>query len=438
MNEKTNNSSFSNINKRFKTIEFLNNNNKTQVNSIRLRIRENNNNNKSKGKNTKTNISQKPEKNIIIKNESIINNLSKNNTKKNKPININSYNYRQNRKFRFSCTLTKRNTPNISKEKKEFNKIFLVEPPKIKSTHKEKKQSNSNTNHIEIKKNRPVKKFSFIKKRNDTLSLVKTTYNTIEKENKNINIDTDKTISTKFIKAQEKWKKNYFATVIQKIFRGYLFRNITLRKNVLKSNLNVYVKKMPKDRSLCKHNNKIKNRTTLFNIKNDNRLTHFYTDTFTEKIKDDLKSLSNNKTIKRYNSPKRDLKIKEIIIKKKKNYPIVNLNLNNYFYPKYFYDYNNYCYDLNNTLSIKYNYNKEKYWLKIKLYNKLREMIKHWMEISFKNKIIQSILKTRKTNMNNDNAKDIKSDDTYNTTYSLIEEKKINYFGNNFIEKIKK
>ena len=430
MNEKINNSSFSNINQRFKTIECLNNNNnKTQIKSIRFTIRENNNNNKSTGKNIKANISQKPEKHIIKKNESIISNLNKIITKKNKQNNINYYNYRQNRKFRFSCTLTKRNTPNISKEKKEFNKIFLVEPPKIKSTHKEKKQSNSNANHIEIKSKRPIKKFSFIKKRNVTLNLVKTTYNTVEKENKNINIniDTDKTISTKFIKAQEKWKKNYFATVIQKIFRGYLFRNVKLRKNVLKSNLNVYIKKMPKDRSLCKHNNKIKNRKTLFNIKNDNRLTHFYTDTFPEKIKDDL-NLSNNKTIKRYNSPKRNPKIKEIIIKKNKNYPVVNLNLNNYFYPKYFNDYNNYCYDLNNTLSIKYNYNKEKYWLKIKLYNKLREMIRHWMEISFKNKIIQFILKTRKTNMNNDNAKDIKSIDTYNTTYSLIEEKKNKLF----------
>ena len=72
--------------------------------------------------------------------------------------------------------------------------------------------------------------------------------------------DNNNGFSKKFIEAQNNWRKNYFAIVIQKIYRGYFFRknykNIpilihasTSRKNKKNENVNnvIYIKKKIKD-----------------------------------------------------------------------------------------------------------------------------------------------------------------------------------------------
>ncbi len=409
-----NNFSISNKNQKIKSFVFINNNNNPFSSIIRKKSKININ--KSNNKNSKTGDLYKQKKELA---DSSINNLCKVNTIR-KDNGINSYNFKKNKKSGLSCKLTKRNSPNISKDKKEFNKIIIIEPPKSnnnerKNTEENKKNTNARNNNIKKKKSN--QKISFIKKRNDPLILAKTQKST---GLKNVNVDDIGKITTKkFLKAQEKWKNDYFATVIQKIFRGYFYRKKIKDNKLLKKNFSIYIKKMPKDKSLCKHNNNKKN-MTLVNFRNNSRLIHTYTST--EKLKENISSLSNNNNmvIKRYNSPNKNPKIKEIIIKKKKNYPVVNLNLNNFFYPNYFYDYNNYyCNDVNKMITVinnKSNDNIEKYWQKIKLVGKLRKILLFWMNLSFKNKIIKSIIKTRKSILNNELIRDNKSDDTHSTT----------------------
>ena len=55
-----------------------------------------------------------------------------------------------------------------------------------------------------------------------------------ELKSENKTLDNNNGLSKKFIEAQNIWRKNYFATVIQKIYRGYYFR-----KNYNKSNINI-------------------------------------------------------------------------------------------------------------------------------------------------------------------------------------------------------
>jgi hypothetical protein len=418
------NYSISNINQKFKSFASINNSNNL-INSIKKKNKGNAaNKSNDNNKNTMTKISHTHKKDLI---ESSINNLCKINTIKKESI-INCYNYKKNKKSGLSCHLTKRNSPNISIEKKEFSKIVIIEPQKTNNNEKNKKEENKN-NSIEHKKNDIIKKksdkkISIIKKRNDVLIMAKTLKTAKQK-------NIDKIMTNKFLQAQEKWKNNYLATVIQKVFRGYSYRNKMRKKKLSNKNLSIYIKKMPKDKSLCKRKNK-KN-LTLINFRNNNKLIHTYTSS--ENLKENISSLSNNNMIiKRYNSPNKNPKIKEIIIKQKKNYPVVNLNLNNYFYPNYFYDYNNYyCNEMNKMITMlnDRNNNIEKYWQKIKLVGKLKKIIKFWLNISFKNKIIKSIIKTRKKITNKDCVKDYKSDDTHNTTNSLSEERRIIHFGMN-------
>ena len=48
-------------------------------------------------------------------------------------------------------------------------------------------------------------------------------------------------LSKKFIEAQSNWRKNYYATFIQKMFRGFYFREI--HKNILNKTNTIYKKK---------------------------------------------------------------------------------------------------------------------------------------------------------------------------------------------------
>jgi hypothetical protein len=226
-------------------------------------------------------------------------------------------------------------------------------------------------------------------------------------------------MSSKFIQAKEKWTKNYFATVIQKIFRGYIFRSNFLNKANSKNKFNIYIKKMPKDKSYLTKFIKIKNSDFLDVSKQHNR-------SYINKKNDKIGlGASFTKTVnsKQYN------KIKEIVIKKKKNCPIVNLNMNNYFMPNYICQYNNCTYNsnYNNEILLTYNNNTNslKYYKKSMLNSIFKKIWKHWTEIAIKSKILSSIVELKKKNIKKSEI--IKG---------LIKNKKVNYhFSDKKIEK---
>lgn len=56
------------------------------------------------------------------------------------------------------------------------------------------------------------------------------TLSTNSSKNDNEKKKTETHLSCKFIQAQEKWKINYWVSVIQKVFRGYYYRKYKLKK----------------------------------------------------------------------------------------------------------------------------------------------------------------------------------------------------------------
>ena len=160
----------------------------------------------------------------------------------------------------------------------------------------------------------------------------------ISKENNN----TNNCFSKKFIEAQNNWRKNYFAIVIQKIFKGYLFRKnyknlfmkISTSKKNKKENMNniVYIKK------------KIKDNNHLYNSATNHK---------------EYPTEENN-----YNVPH---KIKEIVISMKSLKP--TLNEDNIYY-------NNYTlFNMNNNI----------------YYSKTKNAFKKWKEYSNKISILKKL-----------------------------------------------
>ena len=88
------------------------------------------------------------------------------------------------------------------------------------------------------------------------------------------------------------------------------------------------------------------------------------------------------------------------------------------------------------------NNSSQKYWRKINLSINLKKKWNHWIEVMNKKKIIIALIKLRKNRTNIEKNKYIKSEDTYNTTNLLSEEKKFIHFGKNAklfcINKLKK
>ena len=337
----------------------------------------------------------------------------------------------------------------ISSNKKEFVKIIISEPP-IK--YKMNNLSNNNRN-ISIKK-----------KVNKNIEIDDFNFNNFINFSTRKISERDNNMSSKFKVAQEKWKKNYFASFIQKIFRGYYFRKIFQKKFHNKSNNNIYIKKMPKyENSL----NKIKIKNLILNNIKKKKACNYIFDRINKKdniSEDGIKKgyfysstcykSTNRATIycnRDYSSSKRIPKIKEIVITKRKHSPIVNINLNNCFYSNYIFKNNN-NYNIYNsniinqndirTITNMKNDSSKKYWRKINSSINLKKKWNHWIEIINKYKIIISLIKLKKTRINTDKNKEIKSDDTYNTTNSLSEEKRFINFGKNAklycINKVKK
>ena len=361
----------------------------------------------------------------IITHDSFLNNLKQ--VKKRRQLNIiKSINYNNNYKNELKSSINNKNLNLKTPRFKEFNKIILTESSIHSSVKKEKRDFSNKKNNLENIKKKLYEKIFYQKTK------IKDKININKKEelpnnkNKNKNIYVNVKMSIKFRKAQEKWKKDYLASVIQKVFRGYIYRKKFYEKLFIKNNLNIYIKKRIKDKNTCDKFRKIKN-ITLRNYKKENNHNDNYLNRTTRNYinKKDLINTSNKNNKTRDNSFKNN-KIKEIIIKPKKKYPIVKLNLNNNLFINNLYDnnfpYNNY----NNILFInKDNDNASKYFRRINLLIKIRKLLKYWLDFSMKKKIIIYFIETKKNHLNKDMIKDIKSDDTYNSTNSFIEEKKI-------------
>ena len=358
---------------------------------------------------SKKNIKQYTEKSDFIQNNSNIDIFNRNN--------------------RFNSSLNNNiDKLHINIHNKEFNKITLIKHKAIK----EQKTETHKNFHTIIKKERKKRLF-FINKKNS------------EKKNRKLELNKSQNLeikmSTKFMKAQEKWKKNYLATVIQKLFRGHFLRKTFSKNKNREKNVNIYIKKKTQDKSLSK-SKRIRNLTitNILNIQKKRMKTNILCNNNYSNSNNSV--LCNDKTmIKENNSFQKEKKIKEIIIKKRKNCPIINLNLNNY---------NNFCYynylsnyNTTNILNNMYysslnknNFTDNKYSENINLNNKVKNIVRFWNEISIKNYIIKSLIRNRKIWRN----KDIKSDDT--TTISCSDEIKVIHCRKNTklycVKKIKK
>ena len=327
-------------------------------------------------------------------------------------------------------SLTNKKISNTSLHEKEFNKIILIEP---RGTKNLKTKQKNYFEKINVKKENKSNQNIFHTCENNVIKLnSKKPDKIIEKKNIDINLN----VSKKFMEAQEKWKKNYFATIIQKIFRGFYFRNILLKSMYHKSKLNIYIKKKVKDKSSCNKSFKIKK----LNIINIHKRRNYCSTTANKSMNDnysqeELMQKCNDKTIKKDNLSNKNHRIKEIIIKRR-NIPILNLNFNNCYHPNQNYIRNNNNYIFNNTLNsinTAFTYRKKddikKYWDKINFAYKIKKMFNRWAEITNKNKIIRKILINKKSYKNHNSF--IKTDDTNTTTNSYSEEIKIIHFGKN-------
>ena len=310
---------------------------------------------------------------------------------------------------------------NTTMRNKEFNKIFLFETlNNEKSRAKETIKINiKNINKILIK-NKSMDKYNNEYPGNNKQSSSLNDFNInniihfnnnterkLEKENKYIK-------STKLIKAQEKWKRNYLATEIQKTFRGFIYRK-KFWSNYIKNKKdnNIYIKKLPKKKSIG-----------IFKIKINHKNKTITKNKILEKINninETRKELLNSRNYSTQQFPK----IKEIIIRRRRNSPVVNLNLNNCSINGYT---NNYTIFKNNSFFKNYdikinsyrNDSIHKYWeAKQNLDIKLKKAWNHWADISVKNKIIKGFIHLRMKDNNN-----IKNDETYSSTNPYSEEKK--------------
>ena len=170
-------------------------------------------------------------------------------------------------------------------------------------------------------------------------------------------------LSQKFIDAQNNWRKNYFATVIQKIYRGYIFRKSDYKKKYSNKNVNsIYIRKKAKDNKIfgsSVHHRKCPTEENL----------NFICQNLNKKYSDNL------------NEPP---KIKEIVILKN-----IKKDINNPFKYSNFY-FNNYIYNYNES-----NYNQSNYQLFL---FKLKCVFDVWKEITFKKKIVACLKNMKKYN----------------------------------------
>ena len=168
-------------------------------------------------------------------------------------------------------------------------------------------------------------------------------------------------LTNKFINAQNNWRKNYFATVIQKIFRGYHFRKSDYKQKYSNKNINsIYIRKKAKDNKIYWNQGHHRKCPTEENL-------NFICQNINKKYSNNL------------NEPP---KIKEIVIVKN-----IKKDINNPFKYSNFY-FNNYIYNYNEP-----NYNQSNY--QIFLY-KLKYIFDAWKEFTDKKKIVTCLKNMKK------------------------------------------
>ena len=172
-------------------------------------------------------------------------------------------------------------------------------------------------------------------------------------------------LSKKFIEAQNNWRKNYFAILIQTIFRGYYFRKKYNKKNLS-------IKSISLSKSVSKNNHKMNINNVIYikkKAKDNNKICNSASH---------HKENPTEENIRYYKDNKVPHKIKEIVISmktKKDNSNDNNIHHNNYK--------NNFLlFDLNNNLNyyeVKYAFdiwkeysNKVGILKKLKIYKKYK------------------------------------------------------------------
>ena len=173
-------------------------------------------------------------------------------------------------------------------------------------------------------------------------------------------------LSKKFIEAQNNWRKNYFAILIQTIFKGYYFR-----KKFNKKNINI--KSISLSKSVSKNNHKMNINNAIYikkKAKDNNKIFNSASHHKENPTEENVRYLKDNKV---------PHKIKEIVIsiKTKKD----NSNDNNIYYNNY--NNNFLLFNLNNNLNyyeVKYAFdiwkeysNKIGILKKLKIYKKYKK-----------------------------------------------------------------
>ena len=165
-----------------------------------------------------------------------------------------------------------------------------------------------------------------------------------ELKSENKNCDNNNGLSKKFIEAQNIWRKNYFATVIQKLFKGYYFR-----KNYNKSNKNTNSTSNLSTHSKNNRNTNINN--SVIYVKKKAKDNNYLCTSIPHNK--EFPTEENNKFLNNKYNNKIPHKIKEIVISIKSKKEFSNDNLfynNNYVIPKLINDSNykeiKYAFDL--------------------------------------------------------------------------------------------
>lgn len=365
------------MNPHYKSIEVKKK--KDAINLIRLKKRMKDNNNKGS---IKVNLSHRYAKLNIsgVKNEREVKTRNEKSRLSSSNNSLNSNNKEKSISY-FYSTIHKLNHININNsingntyQNKENNIIRFFRPSNI-----------TNQYNIESTKNK-IKKNLFANKNHKELNKTEVKY-------------SKRTMTSKFLQAQEQWANNYFATVIQKIFRGYIFRINFLNKMSLKNRDNIYIKKIPKYKAYQTKFIKMTNSEILETQKKYNKNNIFMKKSFNEYSKRNDKYEVRTYINKKPNSKKFN-KIKEIVITKKKDCPIVSLNMNNIFLPNYICQYNNCTYNSNYNNEILPTYSNNiidiKYFERLKLNAIFKKKWKHWVEITIKSKILSSIISLKR------------------------------------------
>ena len=307
-----------------------------------------------------------------INNNNIINNFENNNiinssNNYKKKITLNNFVNYNNNKIKND---NKKRTKIVSKLNKNIIKNFQ----NIQMINKDK---NENKN-ININNNMIHSYREGINNKGGLIQIIEELNFGMNNNYNNINNNTGYTrsgLTKKFIEAQNIWRKNYFATVIQKIFKGYNLR----KKYYLMKNRNqnsVYVRKKIKGNyinSSIIHHRKCPTEENINFICNNLNL---------DKSAKNIRINHDNK-----NPPK----IKEIVIsmKSKNDFGYYNNNSNYSFY------YNNF----RNNLS-SYNINNKIFEFNTNYYN-MKYIFDMWKEYSEKKKIIKKLKIFQKSRKNN-------------------------------------